>query len=74
MVYTIAEIALNEAEAHMSALAIEHQAPRFKPARQKKAPFDRARMEKALASGPAVAIPAGLSREEKRQFILNSAR
>lgn len=58
----------------MSALAIDHQAPRFKPARRKAAPFNRARMEKALASGPATTIPAGLSREEKRQFILNKAR
>jgi hypothetical protein len=39
---------------------------------KKQAPFHRARMEQALASGPATRIPHGLSREEMRQFILNA--
>ncbi len=34
--------------------------------------FDRERTEKALNSGGPVKLPQGLSREEKRQFIINS--
>jgi hypothetical protein len=34
--------------------------------------FNRQRMEEALSSGKAVKLPKGLSREEKRQFILNN--
>lgn len=39
---------------------------------KKKSPINRARMEKAMTSGKATAIPHGLSREEMRQFILNA--
>ena len=36
--------------------------------------FNRTRMQRALKSGDPITIPLGLSREELRQFIINSGK
>jgi hypothetical protein len=41
--------------------------------KQEKVQVDRKRMDYALSSGVPVKLPAGLSREEKRRFIMSNS-